>query len=112
MSCGKFRPSPGVIHAMRLPGGNGIRVDSGYAAGDEISPYYDSMVLKLIAYADDREEAIRLSCAALNELGIEGIEHNADLAWAMLNDPDYKTGNVHTKWIEQQFLPRYLGRLP
>jgi acetyl-CoA carboxylase biotin carboxylase subunit len=103
-----FRPSPGLIKSMQLPGGCGIRVDSGYAVGDEISPYYDSMVLKLIASGDDRGEAIRLSCAALSELSIEGIEHNAELARAMLNDPDYQTGNVHTKWIEQSFLPRYL----
>ena len=103
-----FRPSPGVIRGMSLPGGNGIRVDSGYATGDEISPYYDSMVLKLIAYADERDEAIRLSCAALNELAIDGIEHNADLARAMLNDPDFCSGSVYTKWIEQAFLPRYL----
>ncbi len=107
-----FRPSPGVIKSMQLPGGNGIRIDSGYAAGDEISPYYDSMVLKLIAYGDDREEAIRLSGAALSELAIEGIEHNAVLARAMLNDPDFRAGKAHTKWIEQSFLPRYLrGRV-
>jgi len=104
----EFRPSPGVIKAMKLPGGSGIRIDSGYTAGDEVSPYYDSMVLKLVAFGDDREEAIRLSLAALNELAIEGIEHNADLARAMLSDPDYRTGNVHTKWIEHSFLPRYL----
>jgi acetyl/propionyl-CoA carboxylase alpha subunit len=103
-----FRPSPGVISAMRLPGGNGIRIDSGYVAGDEISPYYDSMVLKLIAFADDREEAIRLSGAALHELAIVGIEHNAELARAMLNDADFRAGTVHTKWIEQTFLPRFL----
>ncbi len=107
-----FRPSPGVIRAMQLPGGNGIRIDSGYTVGDEISPYYDSMVLKLIAYADDREEAIRLSLSALGELSIDGIEHNADLARAMLSDSDFHSGNVHTKWIEQTFLPRYLrGRV-
>lgn len=103
-----FRPSPGVISAMRLPGGNGIRIDSGYVAGDEISPYYDSMVLKLIAFADDREEAIRLSGASLHELAIVGIEHNAELARAMLNDADFRAGTVHTKWIEQTFLPRFL----
>ncbi len=103
-----FRPSPGVISAMCLPGGNGIRIDSGYVAGDEISPYYDSMVLKLIAFADDREEAIRLSGAALHELAIVGIEHNAELARAMLNDADFRAGTVHTKWIEQTFLPRFL----
>ncbi len=103
-----FRPSPGVIRSLSLPGGNGVRIDSGYAAGDEISPCYDSMVLKLISYADDRDEAIRLSLSALNELAIDGIEHNADLARAMLSDPDFRSGNVHTNWIERTFLPRYL----
>ena len=103
-----FRPSPGVITAMRLPGGNGVRIDSGYSTGDEISPYYDSMVLKLICFADDRDEAIRLSLHALGELAIDGIEHNAELTRAMLADPDFRSGNTHTKWIEQAFLPRYL----
>jgi acetyl-CoA carboxylase biotin carboxylase subunit len=93
---------------MQLPGGNGIRIDSGYSTGDEISPYYDSMVLKLIAFADDRDEAIRLSLAALGELTIDGIDHNTELARAMLSDADFRSGNVHTKWIEQSFLPRFL----
>ena len=103
-----FRPSPGVIQRMQLPSGNGVRIDSGYATGDEISPYYDSMVLKLICFADDRDEAIRQSLAALGELTIDGIEHNTELARAMLADPDFRSGNVHTKWIEQTFLPRFL----
>ena len=103
-----FRPSPGVIRGMCLPGGNGIRIDSGYTTGDEISPYYDSMVLKLIAFADDRDEAIRQSLCALGELQIDGIEHNTELARAMLCDADFRSGNVHTKWIEQSFLPRFL----
>ena len=103
-----FRPSPGIIKSMQLPGGNGIRIDSGYTTGDEISPYYDSMVLKLISFADDRDEAIRLSLAALGELTIDGIDHNTELARAMLSDADFRSGNVHTKWIEQSFLPRYL----
>jgi acetyl-CoA carboxylase biotin carboxylase subunit len=103
-----FRPSPGVIRGMRLPGGNGVRIDSGYTTWDEISPYYDSMVLKLIAFADDRDEAIRQSLCALGELQIDGIEHSAELARAMLCDADFRSGNVHTKWIEQSFLPRFL----
>ena len=97
-----------LIQRMQLPGGNGVRIDSGYATGDEISPYYDSMVLKLICYADDRDEAIRQSLAALGELTIDGIEHNTELARAMLADPDCRSGNVHTKWIEHTFLPRFL----
>lgn len=103
-----FRPSRGVIKSMQLPGGNGIRIDSGYCTGDEISPYYDSMVLKLVAFADDRDEAIRLSLAALGELSIDGIDHNTELARAMLGDADFRSGNTHTKWIEQTFLPRFL----
>jgi acetyl-CoA carboxylase biotin carboxylase subunit len=104
----QFRPSPGVITGMSLPGGKGIRIDSGYTNGDEISPYYDSMVLKLVAHADDRAEAIRLSTGALDELTLDGIEHNAEFARTMLNEPDFISGNAHTKWIEQEFLPHYL----
>ena len=105
-----FRPSPGVITGMVLPGGNGIRVDSGFAAGDEISPYYDSMVLKLICTGDDRSEAIRMCIGALDELRIEGIHTNADYARAMLQDSDFLSGKAHTKWIEQVFHERYLRR--
>ena len=93
---------------MVLPGGQGIRIDSGYTTGDEISPFYDSMVLKLIATGDDRDEAIRLCSAALSELRIDGILHNAEFARAMLADPDVRAGRVHTKWIEEVFLDRYL----
>jgi acetyl-CoA carboxylase biotin carboxylase subunit len=103
-----FRPSPGIITKMTLPGGSGMRIDTGYAVGDEISPYYDSMVLKLIGTGDDRDEAIRLCSSALSELNIEGISHNTAFARAMLADPDFHTGQVHTKWIEQVFIPRYL----
>lgn len=107
-----FRPSPGVIRGMTLPGGNGVRIDAGYAAGDEISPYYDSMVLKLIGSGDDRDEAIRLCIGALEELCIDGISHNAEFARAMLLDGDFQSGNVYTKWIEQVFLPRYMRGRP
>lgn len=103
-----FRPSPGIIDGMSLPGGNGVRVDTGYTSGDEISPYYDSMVMKIICTADDREEAIRLSVAALEELNIEGISHNAAFARQMLQDSDFLSGSIHTKWIEQVFLDRFI----
>jgi len=103
-----FRPSPGIIDCMTIPGGNGVRVDTGYAAHDEISPYYDSMVMKVVCMGDDRDEAIRMSIGALEELKIDGISHNADFAKHMLQDGDFVSGNVHTKWIEQVFLDRYL----
>ena len=104
-----FRPSPGIIKSMCLPGGHGVRIDTGYCAGDEIPPYYDSMVLKLICFGDNRDEAIAQSNAALDELAIDGISHNASFARAMLSDADFAAGNVHTKWIEQQFYHRFFG---
>ena len=102
-----FRPSPGVIQHMALPGGNGVRIDTGYADGDEISPYYDSMVMKVICMGDDRQEAIRLSAGALDELRVDGIHHNAEFAKAILKDADFGLGNIHTKWIEQVFMKRF-----
>jgi acetyl-CoA carboxylase biotin carboxylase subunit len=103
-----FRPSPGIISGLTLPGGNGVRVDTGFCAGDEVSPFYDSLVMKIICTGDDREEAIAMSRAALEELKITGIEHNAEFAKAIMNDKDFISGNVHTKWIEQTFINRYL----
>jgi len=89
-----FRPSPGIIHDLALPGGNGVRIDTGYAPGDEISPFYDSMVMKVICTGDDREEAIRLSLGALSELKLEGIENNGEFAMAMLKDKDFIKANA------------------
>lgn len=105
-----FRPSPGVIKSMRLPGGNGVRVDTGYGPGDEIPPYYDSMVMKIICTGDDRDEAVRQSHAALGELRIEGIAHNAAFTQAILRHPAFGSGDVHTKWIEQEFIHQFMER--
>ena len=106
-----FRPSPGIIKTMRLPGGNGVRVDTGYGPGDEIPPYYDSMIMKIICAGDDREEARLLSIAALDELEIEGIAHNSNFTKAMLNHPAFINGGVHTKWIEQEFIHQFMRRV-
>ena len=105
-----FRPSPGVISCMRLPGGNGVRIDTGYGPGDEIPPYYDSMIMKVICFGDDREEARNLSLLALDELQIDGVAHNAEFSKAMLMHPAYVSGGVHTKWIEQEFIQEYMRR--
>jgi acetyl-CoA carboxylase biotin carboxylase subunit len=103
-----FRPSPGVIKAISLPGGNGVRIDSGFTVGDEISPFYDSLIMKIIALGDDRQEAAAMSIAALDELKIYGIENNAAFTKAILKDNDYISGNIHTKWIEQVFIERFM----
>ena len=103
-----FRPSPGKINRMALPGGIGVRIDTGYADGDEVSPFYDSMIMKVICTGDDRQQAIRLSQAALSELNIEGVGNNAVFAKAMLKDKDFATGKVYTKWIEDVFFDRFV----
>lgn len=102
-----FQPSPGRIRAMNLPGGCGVRVDTGFAAGDEIPPFYDSMIMKVICTGDDRPEAVALSMAALDELVIDGVHHNAEFARSILADKDFLAGRVHTKWIEKVFLNRW-----
>ena len=103
-----FRPSPGIIKGMNLPGGNGVRIDTGYAIGDEVSPYYDSMIMKVICFGDDRQEAIRQSISALSELKLDGINNNIEFARAILEDTDFISGKVHTKWIEQTFYDRFM----
>ncbi len=103
-----FRPSPGVIQGISLPGGNGVRIDSGFSLGDEVSPFYDSMIMKIICLGDDRKEATAMSIAALDELKIYGVDNNAAFTKAILKDNDYVSGDIHTKWIEQVFLERFL----
>ncbi len=72
-----FRPSPGEIKEYHMPGGNGIRIDSAIYQGIKISPYYDSMLAKIIVHGKDRKEAIRKMDSALGELVITGIKTNA-----------------------------------
>ena len=96
-----FRPSPGTITDMYLPGGKGIRVDSAIYTGCEIPPYYDSMIAKLIVWAKNRSEAIRKLQSALGEVIVEGIETNVDYQYELINHPDFLAGNVDISFIER-----------
>ena len=96
-----FRPSPGTITDMYLPGGKGIRIDSAIYSGYTIPPYYDSMVAKLIVWAKNRKEAIRKMQSALGEVIIEGIDTNVDYQYEILNHPDYRSGNIDIEFIER-----------
>lgn len=95
-----FRPSPGTITDMYLPGGKGIRIDSAIYSGYTIPPYYDSMVAKLIVWAKNRKEAIQKMQSALGEVIIEGIDTNVDYQYEILNHPDYLSGNIDIEFIE------------
>lgn len=95
-----FRPSPGTITDMYLPGGKGIRIDTAIYSGYTIPPYYDSMIAKLIVWAKNRNEAIRKMQSALGEVIIEGIQTNVDYQYEILNNKDFLEGNIDIEFIE------------
>ncbi len=96
-----FRPSPGTITDMYLPGGKGVRIDSAIYSGYTVTPYYDSMLAKLIVHAKNREEAILKMRSALGEVIIEGIDTNVDYQYEILHHPDFVSGNVDIEFIEK-----------
>lgn len=97
-----FRPSPGKITALHMPGGPGIRIDSAVYQGYEITPYYDSMIAKLIVYAPTRDEAIKKMKWALAEFLIEGVDTTIDFQLNLLRDENFESANYDIG---------YLGRL-
>ncbi len=96
-----FRPSPGKIIDMYLPGGKDIRIDTAIYNGYTIPAFYDSMIAKLIVWADNREEAIRKMRSALGEVIIEGIDTNVDYQYDILYHPDFVSGNLDIGFIER-----------
>jgi 3-methylcrotonyl-CoA carboxylase alpha subunit len=96
-----FMPSPGPLTVMRLPTGPGVRVDTGYAEGGRITPFYDPMVMKVIAHGADRAQAIERLSTALSDLRLEGIAHNANYVRSVLAHPAFKAGGLHTGFLGQ-----------
>lgn len=94
-----FRPSPGKISELHLPGGQGIRVDTDIYPGCIVSPYYDSMLAKLIVHGKDRQEAIAKMISALGEVWIEGIDTNVDYQFEILHHPDYQSGDFNIEFL-------------
>ncbi|OUN12488.1 acetyl-CoA carboxylase biotin carboxylase subunit [Flavonifractor sp. An91] len=95
-----FRPCPGKIDFVHLPGGCGVRVDTGLYTGYTLPPYYDSLMAKLIVHAPTRLDAIRRMRRALEELIIEGPANNADLLHQIMHHPDFIRGNYNTGYLE------------
>jgi acetyl-CoA carboxylase, biotin carboxylase subunit len=98
----KFTPSPGKITQWHTPGGPGIRVDSHVYAGYTVPPHYDSMIGKLIAYGDTREQAIRRLRIALSEMVVEGIKTNIPLHQEMLMDSHFVQGGTSIHYLEKK----------
>jgi len=98
-----FLPSTGKLLQFIQPQGPGIRVDSGFATGDEVTHFYDPLLAKLVVYAGNREDAIKRMKSALNDFIVHGVVTNIDYMHAVLETDDFKQGKVSTRWVETKF---------
>jgi acetyl-CoA carboxylase, biotin carboxylase subunit len=106
-----FLPSPGTITRWDPPTGDHVRVDSHAFAGYEISPYYDSLIAKLVVTGVDRATTIAASLNALDEFEIEGVETTRELHRAVLSHDDFRNDAINTRWLETTLLPSVLSTL-
>ncbi len=99
---GHFLPSPGRITKLVVPDGFGTRFDTGYEAGDEISPLYDNLIGKLICWGADRPAAIRRTLRALGEMEIEGVATTIPADEVILSHPDFTSVTHSTRWVTDE----------
>ena len=99
-----FRPCPGKIKSIHMPGGFGVRIDTAVYQGYEIPPYYDSMIAKVLVKGRDRKEAIQKMKVALSEFLIEGINTNIDFQLNLLRDEDVESGNFDIGFLSRKDL--------
>ena len=97
-----FLPSPGKVKLFHAPGGPGVRVDSHLYSGYSVPPFYDSLVAKLISYAESREQALVRMQIALDELLIDGIRSNTPLHRDLVRDSEFQKGGVNIHYLEQK----------
>ncbi len=103
-----FMPTPGRITRFVVPNGNNIRVDTHCYQGYVISPYYDSLVGKVIATGDNRDLALENMRSALSNFEVSGVETNIPFLQFLINQPDFIKGDINIKWIENSILPKFL----
>lgn len=103
-----FIPCPGRVEFLHLPGGKGVRVDTDLYSGCVVSPYYDSMIAKVMAYGQTRLEALRIMRRALEELIIDGIRTNTIFMCLILYDTDFARGRYDTSFLEDK-LDRFVN---
>jgi acetyl-CoA carboxylase biotin carboxylase subunit len=107
-----FKPSTGKIEKYLPPGGQGIFVHTFLHEGQEILPYFDSLLMKLIAHGKDRKEAISRLKRAIEETIIEGIKTNTPFFKVLLEDEDFLGGNFDTEFIERKRLLEKIQKVP
>jgi acetyl-CoA carboxylase, biotin carboxylase subunit len=100
----QFAPSPGRVSRFVPSYGPGIRVDSFIRQGQQLSPYYDSLMAKLIVHGKDRADALARSARALSEFKVEGVSTTIPFHRWLLEQPAFRAGRVHTRWVEEQRL--------
>ncbi|NLG69087.1 MAG: acetyl-CoA carboxylase biotin carboxylase subunit [Firmicutes bacterium] len=96
-----FMPSPGTISGIHFPGGPGIRIDTAILAGYTVPPYYDSMLAKLMAWGQDREEAVARMARALEEFRIDGIRTNLDFLRRIVATREFRRGELSTDFVQR-----------
>ena len=105
-----FLPATGVVTAFEIPGA--VRVDAAIGAGSAVSPFYDSLVAKVIAHGGDRADAIALLRDALDATRIDGVATNVDLLAAVLDEPAFVAGDLHTAFLAEHRVVEGLGEVP
>ncbi|WP_433502511.1 acetyl-CoA carboxylase biotin carboxylase subunit [Pseudonocardia halophobica] len=106
-----FVPHPGTVTAWAPPAGEGIRVDSHCEPGYVVTPFYDSLLAKIVVHGPDRATAIDRMIAALDALRVEGVPTTREFCRAALDHPDFRAGRVTTDWIATRGLPDYLEKV-
>jgi acetyl-CoA carboxylase biotin carboxylase subunit len=103
-----FVPNPGTVTVWEPPTGDGVRVDSHCEPGYRVTPYYDSLLAKIVAHGPDRASAIDRMTAALDALRVEGVPTTAAFCRFAVDHPDFRAGRVTTDWIATRGLPAFL----
>ncbi len=104
-----FAPTPGRLDTWAVPVGSDVRVDTACFPGWSVPPFYDSLLAKLIGSGPDRAAALARTRQALRHLRVEGVETTAGFALDLLEHPEVVAGRVHTRWVEEIFLPEWNG---
>lgn len=102
-----FQPSPGMIRVWRPPAGTGIRVDTHLYESFRISPYYDSLIAKLIIHGHDRNDALERARLALDDFAVGGVATTINFHRCLLEEPAFLESRVSTKWVEDSMLNKY-----
>ncbi|MDN6195432.1 MAG: acetyl-CoA carboxylase biotin carboxylase subunit [Atopostipes suicloacalis] len=106
-----FQPAAGHIERLILPnGGLGLRVEAAVYSDYTLSPFYDSMLAKIITHQPTKEEAFKKMNRALYEVSVAGIQTNIDLLESLINKEEVKKETVHVKWLEEEFMPDWLDK--